>query len=69
MDTNQRIKSAMRQKMAKDGISQSELAQRLGIKQPSVAALLSPNKAKVPESLLNGLDALGLELVVQPKNG
>ena len=67
MKTNEQIKRAMREKMAKDGISQSELARRLGIKQPSVAALLSPDRAKVPESLLNGLDALDLELVVQPK--
>lgn len=67
MDPNARIKEAMRRRMAEQGVSQVELARRLGIKQPSVAGILSQGRAKVPQSLIDALDALDLELVVRPK--
>lgn len=68
MDTNARIKDAMRQRMAEQGISQGELARRLGIKQPSVAGVLSHGRARVPQSLIDVLEALDLELTVVPKH-
>ena len=53
--------------MAEQGVTQAELAERLGVKQPSVAQVLSPNAAKIPQSLIDVLNELGLELVVKPK--
>jgi len=43
------------------------LAQKLGIKQPGVADLISGKRGKIPQSLVDLLDALGLEIVIQPK--
>jgi len=48
-------------------LTQQELAQRLGIKQPSVADLLSGRRGQVPQSLIDLLDALDLEIVIRPK--
>ncbi len=53
--------------MAKDGVSQLELARRLGITQPAVSELLSQKRGIVPRSLLRALDALNLRLEVVPK--
>jgi antitoxin component HigA of HigAB toxin-antitoxin module len=64
---NDRIKAAIRTVLEERGITQEELAQKLGIKQPSVAQVLSSRRAKVPQSLLDILEALDLELVVVPK--
>ena len=61
---NERIRARVRQEMTRQGITQHELARRLGIKQPSVAQLLSGKRGTVPESLLDLLGALGLTLDV-----
>ena len=53
--------------MKEKGLTQAALAKRLGIKQPSVADILSGRRGRQPESLLNLLDAAGLELTIQPK--
>ncbi len=64
---NERIKAKIRAVMEERGITQAELAKQLGIKQPSVAEVLSSHNAKIPQSLINVLDALELELTVVPK--
>ena len=51
------------------GLSQTELAQRLGISQSRISAMeLDPGSINV-DQLLVLLAALKLELLVQPKNG
>ncbi|OEZ51711.1 helix-turn-helix domain-containing protein [Duganella sp. HH105] len=51
------------------GLSQAELAQRLGISQSRISAMeLAPGSINV-EQLLALLAALNYELLVQPKNG
>jgi len=66
-ETDQTIRQAIREAMLSQGLTQAELAQKLGVKQPSVAQLISGKYGAVPASLLNALDALGLEIVIQPK--
>lgn len=53
--------------MQEEGVTQAALAERLGVKQPSVADILSGRRGRQPESLLNLLGALGLELTVTLK--
>ncbi len=69
MDINIHIKEAMKAKMAAEGMTQAELAEKLNIKQPSIAGILSRSGPRVPPSLIRALDALDLELVVQLKEG
>jgi transcriptional regulator with XRE-family HTH domain len=61
------IREAVKRAMRERGITQVELAKRLGIKQPSVADLISGRRGKQPQSLLDMLDALSLELTVKEK--
>lgn len=61
------IRDTVKRVMHEEGLTQAALAERLGVKQPSVADILSGRRGRQPESLLNLLDALGLELTVTPK--
>ena len=61
------IRDTVKRVMHEEGLTQAALAERLGVKQPSVADILSGRRGRQPESLLNLLDALGLELTVMPK--
>jgi transcriptional regulator with XRE-family HTH domain len=67
MNTDERIRLAIREAMNDKGLTQQELADKLGIKQPSVAQLISGKYGAIPQSLLDVLEALDLELVVQAK--
>ncbi|WP_234009015.1 helix-turn-helix domain-containing protein [Deinococcus sp. NW-56] len=66
---DQRIREAMRlaMEMRSPRLTQAVLAERLGISQPAVAALLSGRRGQIPQSLVDLLEALDLELTVQPK--
>ncbi len=66
-DADKTIRDTMKRVMHEEGLTQAALAERLGVKQPSVADILSGRRGRQPESLLNLLDALGLELTVTPK--
>lgn len=66
-DSDKAIRDTVKRVMHKEGLTQAALAERLGVKQPSVADILSGRRGRQPESLLNLLDALGLELTVTPK--
>jgi len=68
VDTNERIRQAMKQAMREQGLSHAQLAERLGISQPSVTQILNGQYGNVPRSLLNALDALGLTLEVAKKH-
>lgn len=68
MTTDARIREAIRQAMSEQGVTQQAIANRLGVKQPSVSAVVSGSRGIIPQSLVNILDVLSLELVVRPKN-
>ena len=68
MDPNERIKERMKQALLEQGMTKAALARKLGVKPQSVDVLFKPDKAKVPESLLHALEALNLELTVQPSS-
>ncbi|WP_019587573.1 helix-turn-helix domain-containing protein [Deinococcus apachensis] len=67
MDVNARIRVQIREEMNRQGVTQAELARRLGIKPPSLAQVLSGKRGTMPDSLMDVLDALGLELVAVPR--
>lgn len=66
MNVNEEIRARIREEMARQNVTQSELARRLGIKQPSVAQILSGKRGTMPDSLLDLLNALGLTLKAVP---
>jgi len=68
-ETDSRIRDGLRQAIERQipRLTQLELANKLGIKQPSVAELLSGKRGRIPQSLIDLADALGLEIVIQPK--
>ncbi len=68
MTTDARIREAIRQAMSEQGMTQQAVADRLGVKQPSVGAVVSGRRGAIPQSLLDILDVLSLELYVRPKN-
>lgn len=49
----------------KDGLTQAELANRLGVSQPMIRKLEIPNKKRKLETFINALDELGGELIVE----
>jgi predicted XRE-type DNA-binding protein len=53
--------------MKQKGINQAELARRLDVRPQSVSQVFTGKRAVITTTLENMLDALGLELVVQPK--
>jgi transcriptional regulator with XRE-family HTH domain len=68
MDTDSRIRKEIENAMRQKGMSQAELARRLGVKAQSIHPILKGARGKQPQSLLDILDALDLELTVQPRD-
>ena len=66
MNVNEEIRARIREEMTRQNITQAELARRLGVKQPSVAQIMSGKRGTMPESLLDLLCALGLTLKAVP---
>lgn len=64
---DQQIRIKIREVLAARNLTQTELAQRLGVKQPSVAAVIGGKRGTIPQSLLDVLDALDLELIARSK--
>lgn len=54
--------------MGEQKLTQKELADKLGIKQPSVADVIGGRRGRVPQSLIDILEALGLELTARKKS-
>lgn len=65
--TEQRIKASLETARQAQGLTHAALAAKLEIKPPSVTVILTRQSGKIPQSLIDVLDALGLELTVQPK--
>lgn len=53
--------------MLRESITQTELAERLGVTQQSLSDIIRGKRASIPSSLLKLLDALGLQLVATTK--
>ncbi|UQN10832.1 helix-turn-helix domain-containing protein [Deinococcus sp. QL22] len=64
MDTNVRIRHHMRQAVKDQGLTHAKLARLLAIQPPAVSQLMSGTYGKVPQSLIDALTVLGLELTV-----
>ncbi len=69
MNVNERIRIRIREAMNMQGVTQAELARRLGVKPPSLAQILSGKRGTMPESLMDVLHALGLTLEAVPADG
>ena len=67
MGMDDRIRKALLKAMSEQGVSQADLARRMGVQPQSITKLLSGERGKVPQSVLRALDTLGLELVVREK--
>lgn len=66
MDVDEKVKREVKAYMRAQGVTQNQLAEKLGIKQPSVAAVLGKTAA-VNQGFAEVLDVLNLELIVVPK--
>lgn len=67
MDTDSQIRTALKAEMIRRGWSQQQLADQLGISKSAMAQILSGKYGKIPQSLIDVLNALDLELTVQSK--
>lgn len=68
VDAQTKIKREIKAQMARYGISKRQLAETLEITEPGLSNILSGSKGIITKNLEQILDALGLELIVQPKS-
>ena len=66
-DMTDGIRLDVRVHMLKNGISQTKLAEDVGLTRQHVSALLTGHRGRLPDGWHKVLDGLGLELVVRPK--
>ena len=59
---NSKIRTSIREAMSREGLTQVDLAKRLGISPPALSQVLSGKRGTMPESLMDVLHALGLTL-------
>lgn len=64
-DVRDAVKAALEQK----GMTQAELARRIGMERPNLHRLLSGKSGQVPEAWQKILKELGLELTARPVDG
>ncbi len=67
MKMNDDIRNAARDALEKRGWTQEQLAKTAGVKQATVSRFLSGDRNKTAEAVTAMLDALGLQLTVEPK--
>ena len=63
-ETDKRLRETVTQTMRDRGITQTQLADSMGVTQGHVSQLVTGERGKIPESLIALLDELGLELTV-----
>lgn len=66
-DTEQRLREQMDRARAAKGLTHTALAEKLGVSQPAVAQILSRARGRIPQSLLDVLDALDLDVNFTPR--
>lgn len=64
---NDEVRAKVRAVMQEQNLSQGQLAKKIGLERPAVTRLLSGRVGRLPDNWQRVLDALGLELTVQPK--
>ncbi|SMB93198.1 helix-turn-helix domain-containing protein [Deinococcus hopiensis] len=64
---NDRIRLQAREAMKKQGLTQEQLGERAGIPRTHVSQMLSGAIGKMPDRWTALADALGMEIVLQPK--
>ena len=69
MKMNYQVRQVVKARMKERGMTQVKLAQEVGMEQPNIQRLLAGRVGAVPDSWQKVLDALGLELVAQLKQG
>lgn len=67
MDLDTQLRQQMREEMRRQGLTQAELARRLGVQPPTVAQVVNGRRGHIPRSLVQILDELGLTLTAIPK--
>lgn len=65
-NVNSEIRTSIREAMSRQGLTQVDLAKRLGISPPALSQVLSGRRGTMPESLMDVLHALGLTLEAVP---
>lgn len=66
--TEERLRRAMERARKNRGLTHAALAEQLGVKPPSVTVVLTRKSGRIPQSLLDVLDVLGLELTVRERS-
>jgi transcriptional regulator with XRE-family HTH domain len=61
------IREEVRVAMVRKHVTQTQLAERVGLSRQHVSHLLTGHRGKLPEAWQRLLDGLGLELTVRPK--
>lgn len=64
---NEQVRQAVRERMKQQSVTHEKLAELTSIQRPNVTRLLTGQSGAIPENWQKVLDALGLELVAQPK--
>ena len=64
---NTKVREQVRQVLEQRGMTQSELARRVGVKRMNLNRLLSERGSEIPRTWQKVLDELKLELVIQPR--
>ncbi len=67
MVVNSQIRNAAGKAVERQGLTQKQLAERVGMSQPAVGRVLNGARKGDPDSWQRILGALGLELVAVPK--
>lgn len=62
------IREEVRVAMIRKHVTQTELAERVGLSRQHISHLLTGHRGKLPEAWDRLLDGLGLELTVRPKS-
>lgn len=65
--TERRLREQIEKARQERGLTHAGLAEKLRVKPPSVTVIVTRQSGKIPQSLLDVLDALDLELTAQPK--
>ncbi|MFW8626738.1 XRE family transcriptional regulator [Deinococcus sp. ME38] len=66
--TEEMIEAALRTRLAELGMTNADLARRLAVQPPHVSRVVGRQSGRIPQSLIDVLDELGLELAVVKKD-
>lgn len=65
--TEARLRAQLEHERKRLGLTHAEIARRLGISPPAVTRVLTRKGAVIPQSLIDVLDVLGLQVTLEPK--